>query len=81
MNLIFERPYCRIQDLEEDGIAKRQAAAKYLKQLADHGVLQERQFGREKLFIHPKLMQLLTRDSNSFDLYSDSKPDDAPLGG
>jgi hypothetical protein len=26
-------------------------------------------FGREKLFIHPKLMNLLTRELNSFELY------------
>jgi hypothetical protein len=28
------------------------------------GVLQELSVGREKLFIHPRLMQLLTRESN-----------------
>jgi len=28
------------------------------------GVLEERVFGREKLFIHPKLMQLLTSEKN-----------------
>ena len=34
--------------------------------LAKLGVLSEIQAGKENLFIHPKLMQLLTRDSNSF---------------
>jgi hypothetical protein len=33
-------------------------------------VLQELQVGREKLFTHPKLMQLLTRDNNQFEAYS-----------
>jgi len=28
------------------------------------------QYGKEKLFIHPKLMQLLTRDSNAFVPYT-----------
>ena len=38
--------------------------------LAALGVLRETQVGKEKLFIHPKLMQLLTRDSNHFTPYS-----------
>jgi Fic family protein len=63
VNLIFERPYCRIQNLCDANIAGRQAAARYLKQLVDNGVLQERQLGREKLFLHPKLLQLLRQDS------------------
>jgi len=51
-------------------IAGRQAASRYLKQLADIGVLQEVSVGREKLFIHPKLMHLLTRDDNTVIAYS-----------
>jgi len=64
VSLLFELPYCRIGSLTEKGIAKRQTASVYLKQLADIGVLKEQQAGRERLFIHPKLMQLLTRDGN-----------------
>ena len=33
------------------------------------GVLREQTFGKEKLFVHPKLMSLLTRDSNTFTQY------------
>lgn len=64
VDLIFELPYCRIQNVVEKDIAGRQAASRYLKQLDDIGVLKEVAVGREKLFIHPKLVQLLTRDSN-----------------
>jgi hypothetical protein len=64
VSLLFELPYCRIGSLTEKGIAKRQTASVYLKQLADIGVLREQAAGKEKLFIHPKLMQLLTRDDN-----------------
>lgn len=64
VDLIFDLPYCRIQNLVEKNIAGRQAASRYLKQLVDIGVLEERTIGREKLFIHPKLMHLLTRDDN-----------------
>ncbi|NLZ12332.1 MAG: Fic family protein [Alcaligenaceae bacterium] len=64
VDLIFDLPYCRIQNLVEKDIAGRQAASRYLKQLVEIGVLEERAVGREKLFIHPKLMRLLTRDDN-----------------
>jgi hypothetical protein len=37
------------------------------------GVLEEIQVGKEKLFIHPKLMQLLSRDSNEFKRYADER--------
>ena len=69
VNLIFELPYCRISSLTEAGIAKRQTASQYLKQLVEIGVLVEAPATKEKLFIHPKLMQLLTRDTNQFDPY------------
>jgi len=69
VDLVFEQPYCRIQNVTEAGIAARQAASRYLKQLAEIGVLTEMAFGREKLFIHPKLMKLLTLEGNHFDPY------------
>lgn len=70
VNLIFELPYCRISSLVAAGIAKRQAASVYLKQLVEIGVLIEAATTKEKLFIHPKLMQLLTKDSNAFKPYT-----------
>ncbi len=68
VDIVFEQPYCRIVNLVEAGIAERQAASRYLKALASVGILREQSFGREKLFVHPKLMALLTRDDN-FELY------------
>ena len=55
---------CR-QDVVAARIVGRQAAARYLKELAGIGVLEEVAVGREKLFLHPKLMRLLTRDGES----------------
>ena len=66
INLIFDLPYCRIHDLVESKVVGRQAASRHLKQLVNIGVLEEKTVGREKLFIHPKLMQLLTRERNTF---------------
>ena len=68
--MIFEQPYCRISNLVDKQIAQRQAASRYLKELVGIDVLREVQVGKEKLFIHPKLMQLLTRDSNVFQAYA-----------
>ena len=70
VDVIFEQPYCRIGNLVDKGIAQRQAASRYLHDLAALGVLREMPFGKEKLFIHPKLMQLLSRDNNQFQPYA-----------
>jgi Fic family protein len=64
VHLIFEMPYCRIQNLVEAKICERQAASRYLKQLVEIGVLEEQAAGREKVFLHPKLLTILTRDGN-----------------
>lgn len=60
VELIFVQPYCRIKNVVDAGIAKRQTAAVYLKRLRDIGVLEEVKVGREKLFVNPRLMRLLT---------------------
>jgi Fic family protein len=59
VELLFSQPYCRIANLVESGVAKRQTASVYLKQLAQIGILKEMKVGRDKLFIHPKLISLL----------------------
>jgi Fic family protein len=69
VDLVFELPYCRIGNLVEKCIAQRQSASRYLKELTAIGVLREVQAGKEKLFIHSKLMQLLGDDRNAFTLY------------
>ncbi len=71
VDVIFEQPYCRISDLVNKGVAQRQAASRHLKELSNKGILREMPLGKEKLFIHPKLMLLLTRDSNHFVPYDD----------
>lgn len=60
--LIFVRPYCRIAHVVDAGIAKRQTASTYLKELCAIGVLQEQKAGREKIFINPAFMTLLTAE-------------------
>lgn len=64
LQIIFNYPYCRIQHLVENGIAGRQAASRYLKTLADIGMLEERTVGREKLFINAALLRVFTQESD-----------------
>lgn len=70
VDAVFEFPYCRIGNLTERGIAKRQTASVYLKELVRIGVLEEKQAGKERLFINVRLMHLLTRESNLTEPYA-----------
>ncbi len=58
--LIFVNPYCRISDVVEADIVKRQTAAVYLKALAAENLLKEVKTGRENLYINPPLLALLS---------------------
>lgn len=71
VDTIFQQPYCRISNLVDADIAKRQTASEYLKQLVEIGVLVERKMGRERLFIHPKLIQLVSGENNEISKYGD----------
>ncbi len=68
--LLFQQPYCRIGNLVDAGIAKRQTASVYLKQLCDIGVLKELKSGRETLFVHPKYIELLSGEENVWVYYA-----------
>lgn len=56
------RPYCRIAHVVEAGLAKRQTASIYLKELTTIGILREHKMGREKIFLNPAFIDLLKRD-------------------
>ncbi|MEO6278415.1 protein adenylyltransferase Fic [Roseateles sp.] len=60
--LVFVRPYCRIAHVVDAGLAKRQTASAYLKELAAIGILREHKVGREKIFLNPAFIELLKRD-------------------
>jgi Fic family protein len=70
VDLIFEQPYSRIANVVERGIAKRQTASKYLYELVDAHVLEARESGRQVLFVHTRLLGLLTQEENDFDPYA-----------
>ncbi|WP_234573076.1 Fic family protein [Rhodohalobacter sp. 614A] len=60
IELLFEQPYCKVKFLVDRGIAKRQTAADYLRELENIGILKSKQVGRENLFLNTRLYELLT---------------------
>ncbi|MDH3847873.1 MAG: Fic family protein [Gammaproteobacteria bacterium] len=79
VELLFKQPYCRIGNLVDTDIAKRQTASVYLKQLCDLGVLKEVKSGRENIFVHPKYIELLTGEENVWIYYADIDDDDEDI--
>lgn len=69
VDVVFSQPYCRIQNVVEAGIAKRETAARYLRELVDIGVLQEQRMGKEKLFLHPAYLRLLADNTHAVQRY------------
>jgi Fic family protein len=69
IDVIFQQPYCRIGNLVDADVAKRQTASEYLKKLAMADVLIEQKSGRDLVFVHTRLLQLLREESNSFTPY------------
>jgi Fic family protein len=60
VELIFVQPYCKIGFLVDAGIAKRETASRYLRALADIGVLEGERHGRVIIYKHPALLSVLT---------------------
>ena len=77
---LFKQPYCRINNLVNAGVAKRQTASVYLKQLCDVGVLKEIKSGRENIFVHPKYIELLTGEENVWVYYAGVETDSVDAG-
>lgn len=56
---IFRSPYCKIKFLEESGVAKRQTASVYLKELEQIGVLRGLKLGREIYYVNDSFLKAL----------------------
>lgn len=69
IDVLFSQPYCRIQNVVDAGIAKRETAARYLRELVDIGVLEEQRMGKEKLFLHPAYLRLLSDNTHAPERY------------
>jgi Fic family protein len=69
VELMFTKPYCRINDVVARGIAKRESASKYLKELVAIGMLVEEKSGRDKIYLHRIYMDLLSSDEHAVQPY------------
>lgn len=61
IELIFNQPYCKIALLEQNNIASRNTASKYLRKLEEIGVLASEQVGREILYKNISLFEILSK--------------------
>jgi Fic family protein len=59
IDLVFVQPYCKIAFLVDAGIAERKTAGSYLQELEKVGVLNSVRVGKERIYINPRLMELL----------------------
>jgi len=59
IELLFHQPYTKTQFLVDAGIAKRQTAAEYLKELEKAEFLQAQKIGKENLYLNVRLYELL----------------------
>ena len=65
VDVLFNQPYCRIENLVDARIAKRETASRYLKVLAAAELLREEKIGREKLFVNASFLDLLVNEEAS----------------
>ncbi|MCH8019255.1 Fic family protein [candidate division KSB1 bacterium] len=61
IELLFKQPYTKVQILVDEGIAKRQAAADYLRECEKIGILKIHKLGKERLYLNLKLYKLLSK--------------------
>ena len=61
IELIFRQPYCKISFIVDAGIAKRKTASEYLQELERIGVMVGEKRGRETIYKHPALLEVLQK--------------------
>jgi Fic family protein len=60
VEVIFKQPYCKIAILEEEELASRNTASKYLRKLEEIGILASEVVGRETLYKNMLLYKILS---------------------
>jgi len=60
IELIFRQPYCKISFVTEAGLGSRKTASLHLAQLEAKGILVGEKHGREVVYRHPALLEVLT---------------------
>jgi len=65
IEILFYRPYTKVEHLVEAGIVERKTAAVYLSELERIGVLRKKKVGRENLYLNVRLYNLLAKPLTS----------------
>lgn len=60
MELIFAQPYVKVRFIVDAGIAERKTASEYLRALEQIGILASEKRGRETIYRHPALLEVLS---------------------
>lgn len=61
IELLFHQPYTKVKFLVDAGVAKRQTAADYLKELEEVGILKSEKVGKEVIYLNVMLYDLLSK--------------------
>lgn len=59
IELIFYQPYCKVSFVVQAGLVERKAASRHLQELERIGVLAGEKRGREVIYKHPALLEIL----------------------
>lgn len=63
LNILFERPYTKIEFIERDLGVSRITAANYLNRLAKDGLLVKKKLGAGNYYINDRLFAILTKNT------------------
>ncbi len=61
IELLFHQPYCKVQFVVKAGIVQRKAAAEYLQEFENIGILKSQIIGKERLYLNTELFDLLSK--------------------
>jgi Fic family protein len=61
LEIIFSQPYCKRKYLEDAGIVKKKTAGLYLTRLEEIGLMKSIKVGKEKMYIHRQLYEVLKK--------------------
>lgn len=61
IELIFEKPYSKIEFVVNQLQVERKAASRYLRELEEIGILSSQKIGRETIYINKELIEVLKK--------------------
>jgi Fic family protein len=62
VELLFEQPYSKIENVVEKLQVERKAGSRYLKKMEEIGVIESQKVGRETIYVNSKLIDILKKD-------------------